>query len=68
MIAAFMALGLAINIMNECDEEGVDINILLECLIDAAKLMAESQFRQTQSRRACIIVTKVQKKKKKKRA
>ncbi|CAB0040443.1 unnamed protein product [Trichogramma brassicae] len=44
-----------LTIINEGINEGVDIDVFLERLADATKLMTEAHYNHTQSRRACII-------------
>ena len=53
---ALTVLGGAITMANEAadDEEGVDLITFGERLLDAGKLLTESQFCQTNSRRSCI--------------
>lgn len=41
--------------VNDANEEGIDPEVFLEKLMDSAKLLAEAQYNQTESRRACII-------------
>ncbi|XP_014233125.1 uncharacterized protein LOC106656583 [Trichogramma pretiosum] len=52
---ALTALSAAITMVNDADEDGLDQNTFLERLMDAAKLLAQAQYKQSQSRRACII-------------
>lgn len=52
---ALSVLSSAITMINEEDEESIDQEEFLEKLADNAKLMAEVQFRQSESRRVFII-------------
>uniref|UniRef100_A0ABD2XM74 Core-binding (CB) domain-containing protein n=1 Tax=Trichogramma kaykai TaxID=54128 RepID=A0ABD2XM74_9HYME len=53
---ALSTLSAAITMINEADaEDGLDEKVFTGRLMDTAKLLAEAQFSQTQSRRACIV-------------
>ncbi|KAL7293502.1 hypothetical protein TKK_0012948 [Trichogramma kaykai] len=53
--SALTALGAGLTIINEGINEGVDIDVFLDWMADATKLMTEAHFNHTPSRRACII-------------
>lgn len=53
--AAMTALGAALTMMDTPEEDGFEDDDILECLIDAGKLLADMQFKQSESRKMGIM-------------
>ena len=54
---ALTALGSAVTMINTADQDGLDQEVFLERLADAAKLMADVQYNQSETRKAFIYPT-----------